>query len=123
MRLSVSLAAAAALLSTPAFSDTGMSGHWTRGDGAARVRISPCGASMCAVNTWVKNKNGGEKVGDRLVMTLNSKSPSVLSGTAHDPQRSLTYAIEVRVNGRSMTTRGCVLGGMVCKNMGWSKAN
>lgn len=98
-----------------------LSGHWSRGDGAARVRISSCGSSFCAVNTWVAKAGGGEKVGDRLVMSVSPSSATVLKGTAYDPQRNLTYAIEIRVGERRMTTRGCVLGGLVCKNVGWAK--
>jgi uncharacterized protein (DUF2147 family) len=104
-------------------SELAMSGTWARGDGAARVRIGPCGGSVCAINTWIKNPAGGEKVGDRLVMTLKPKSPSVMSGTAYDPQRGMTYAIEVRIAAGGMTTRGCVLGGIVCKSVAWAKLN
>lgn len=102
-------------------SDRAMTGSWARGDGAAHVRIAPCGTSVCAINTWIKNPAGGEKVGDRLVMSLTPNTAGVLRGTAHDPQRSLTFSIEVRVAGRSMTTRGCVLGGAICKNMAWAR--
>jgi len=29
-------------------------GQWARGDGNAKVRISPCGSDICVVNTWIK---------------------------------------------------------------------
>lgn len=98
-----------------------MSGSWSRGDGLAAVRIGPCGSAICAVNTWVKSSSDGEKVGDRLVMTVSPKADGKLSGTAFDPQRNLTYRIDVNVADQSMTTRGCVLGGLLCKSVGWTK--
>lgn len=98
-----------------------ISGVWQRGDGKATVRIARCGASVCAVNTWVSGSASGEKVGDRLIMTVSLKSDQVLSGTAFDPQRNLSYRIEIKFASQSMTTKGCVLGGLICKAVGWSR--
>jgi uncharacterized protein (DUF2147 family) len=98
-----------------------MTGSWQRGDGLATVRINPCGSSMCAVNTWVKDGTSGEKVGDRLVMNVSPQAGGKLSGTAFDPQRGLTYRIDISVAEQRMKTRGCVLGGVLCKSVGWTK--
>lgn len=87
----------------------------------AAVKIAKCGAAFCAVNTWVKDSAQGEKVGDRLVMNVRPKSEGKLSGTAFDPQRNLTYRIDISVADQSMKTRGCVLGGILCKSVGWTK--
>jgi len=100
-----------------------MAGTWARGDGLAKVRINRCGASICAVNTWVKDPSGGEKVGDRLVMTVSPKAAGKMAGTAFDPQRNLSYRIEINVASQRMSTRGCVLGGVVCKSVAWTKLN
>jgi len=116
------LVALGMIFSTEAFaSEEKMSGSWSRGDGLAAVRIAPCGSSMCAVNTWVKDSSQGEKVGDRLVMTVSPKADGKMSGTAFDPQRKLTYRIDISVADQSMKTRGCVLGGLLCKSVGWTK--
>ena len=96
-------------------------GGWARGDGVARVRIAPCGGAICAVNTWIKPGVTDEKVGDKLVMNVEPLSAATLSGTAFDPQRNLSYRLKVTLSGKSMTTRGCVFGGMFCKNMGWTR--
>lgn len=98
-----------------------MTGYWSRGDGLAAVKINRCGSSWCAVNTWVKDPSKGEKVGDRLVMNVSPKPDGKLSGTAFDPQRNLTYRIDISVADQSMKTRGCVLGGLLCKSVGWTK--
>jgi uncharacterized protein (DUF2147 family) len=45
-------------------------GVWARDDGLVRSCMGPCCAAVCAVNVWVKDPAGSEKVGDRLVMTM-----------------------------------------------------
>ncbi|MBZ9674867.1 DUF2147 domain-containing protein [Mesorhizobium sp. ES1-1] len=99
------------------------SGIWMRGDGNAKVRIAPCGADICATNLWIKDSGRGENVGDKLVMTVKPKSADTLSGKAFDPKRKLTYSIQVKVGKASLVTRGCVVGGLVCKNVNWSRAD
>ena len=98
------------------------SGTWNRGDGNARVRIAPCGSNICATNVWIRDTGGGEAVGDRLVMTLQPKSADTLTGKAFDAKRDLTYAIQVKVAGQRLVTRGCLVGGLVCKSVNWSRA-
>jgi uncharacterized protein (DUF2147 family) len=99
-----------------------ISGAWARGDGNARVRIAPCGDAICAVNTWVRDESSGEHVGDRLVMRVSGEGPT-MSGTAYDPQRKLNYNLEITLGAQSMTTRGCVLAGVICKSISWSRAS
>lgn len=102
---------------------TDISGNWARGDGKARVRIVECGKDICATNTWIKPGTAKEKTGDRLVMSINQTADGEYSGTAFDPQRNLTYKISVKVDGDKMTTNGCVLAGLLCRNVGWSRIN
>lgn len=98
-------------------------GNWARGDGDARVRIAPCGDALCAINTWIRDEaKSGEHVGDRLVMKVSGDGES-LSGTAYDPQRQLSYSLEINVGSQSMRTRGCVLAGIVCKSVEWTRVS
>jgi uncharacterized protein (DUF2147 family) len=98
------------------------SGVWLRDDGNARVRIAPCGSNICATNLWIRDTSKGEEAGDRLVMSLQPKSPDTLSGTAYDAKRERTYSITVQVSDNSLLTRGCILGGVLCKNVRWQAA-
>jgi len=100
-----------------------MNGQWARGDGNAKVTVAPCGSDVCATNTWIKPGTQKEKAGDKLVMTIKPVSADEYSGTAFDPQRDLTYKITVTVNGDRMTTRGCVLAGIICKGVDWTRIN
>jgi uncharacterized protein (DUF2147 family) len=55
-------------------------------------------------------------------MTLNPQSATTLAGKAYDPKRKLNYSVTVTVEAGRLVTRGCVLGGVVCKNVYWTPA-
>lgn len=121
MRIAV-LTTYAALISTAAVQaqqSADPSGIWLRDDGNARVRIAPCGSNICATNLWIRDTTKGEEAGDRLVMSLQPKSSDTLAGTAYDPKRDRTFSVIVRVSDKSLLTRGCILGGLLCKNVRW----
>jgi uncharacterized protein (DUF2147 family) len=96
-------------------------GDWARGDGKTRIRVASCGAAIRARNTWVKHGVSGERVGDQLILRVKPAGAGHWSGSAFDPQRKQTYAINVRVTAKHMTTQGCVVGGLVCQSMGWNR--
>lgn len=52
-----------------------ITGDWWRSDGALHINIAPCGDRLCAVNTWTRDSDGSHAVGDRLVMTIQSREP------------------------------------------------
>jgi len=124
MRIPVLTAFAALVLATAsqAQQSADPSGIWLRDDGNARVRIAPCGSNICATNLWIGDTSKGEETGDRLVMSLQPKSPDTLSGTAYDAKRDRTYSITVQVSENALLTRGCILGGILCKNVYWQPA-
>jgi uncharacterized protein (DUF2147 family) len=117
--------AAAGLLTLPAIgfafaARPDPSGVWTRGDGNARVVIRRCGEAYCATNIWIKDTSNGEAIGDRLVMNVVPQSPTVLSGSAYDIKRKMTYSMEISVAPASLSSRGCLVGGAICKTETWS---
>ena len=98
-------------------------GDWARADGKTRIHVASCGPAVCARNTWVKHGVAGEHVGDRLILKVKPAGAGRWSGNAFDPQRKRTYAISVHVTPTRMTTQGCVMGGLVCQSMGWTRVN
>ena len=98
-------------------------GDWARGDGKTHIRVEPCGAEFCGVNTWVRPGYSGEKVGDTLVANLRPAGAGRWSGTAFDQRRNQHYTMKVHVANNRMTTRGCVAGGLVCASMNWTRLN
>lgn len=96
-------------------------GNWARGDGKAKVLIAPCGEKTCATNTWIKPGTAKEKTGDRLIMDIKKGEAGSYSGTAFDPQRDKSYKITVTVAGDNMTTKGCIVAGLLCKGISWTR--
>jgi uncharacterized protein (DUF2147 family) len=101
----------------------GLLGNWARDDGSTRIAISPCGADLCAVNTFVKDPNGKEKVGDKLILTLKPVSGSELQGPAFDVRRQMHYKMTITMTGNEMQTSGCVFLGILCKKASWTRTN
>jgi uncharacterized protein (DUF2147 family) len=96
-------------------------GNWARDDGDAKVRMAPCGAALCATNTWIRDPASSEKAGDRLVMALKPAGADAWKGTAYDPQRKRSYGMTMSLKGGKLLTRGCVLGGLLCKSVSWTR--
>jgi uncharacterized protein (DUF2147 family) len=99
--------------------DPTITGDWSRNDGGSRITIGPCGALLCAVNTWIRDPAEGELVGDRLVLALQPRDHGALTGEAFDERRKLRYSLLISVHGNAMTTEGCLLSGVMCKSLRW----
>ena len=111
--------AAVLMVSLPAQADI-TQGEWLRGDGNARIKISPCGSALCAVNLWIKNPADG-KAGDRLVLDVKPRGEGRLEGTGFDPQRNLRFNGFIEYSGSRMTARGCMIGSLLCKTTSWNR--
>ena len=105
-----------------AASAAGPQGVWLRDDGNARVEFAPCDDKLCATNLWIRDTSNGEEVGDKLVMTLQPKSSTTLVGTAYDRKRDRSYSLTITLGNGSMTTRGCIIAGLLCKQVNWTSA-
>jgi len=121
MKTALLIASALALGAGPLARAADIDGNWARGDGKAKVKIAKCGADICATNTWIKPGTPNEKAGDVLVMKVQKISDNRYSGSAFDPQRDMRYKITLDVSGDNMTSTGCVLGGLVCRGVGWTR--
>jgi uncharacterized protein (DUF2147 family) len=123
--LAVAVTLTVAMAGAPAAhadTNSGLTGKWARDDGTTRIAISPCGADLCAVNTWVKDPAGSEKVGDKLILTLKPVSSSVLQGQAFDVRRQAHYKVTITLTGgKAMRISGCVLLGIICKDASWTR--
>lgn len=96
-------------------------GTWLRDDGNARVRVAPCGDAICATNLWIRDpKKQGEKVGDRLEFSIKPAGEG-WRGKAYDPQRKLTFSATLTAEGAAMTTKGCMMAGLICRSTTWRR--
>lgn len=115
-------AVAFAPLSITSAAAVDIDGTWLRDDGNARVRIAPCGDKICATNLWIGDTSSGEAAGDKLVMTLSRQTDGTLSGTAYDPKRDRNFSMTVKASAGALTTRGCILGRLICRDVNWTAA-
>ncbi len=127
MRLSVlpaTFIAAAALalaLATPAAA-AGADGVWVRSDGMAKVRFSPCNDGYCGTIVWLKRPDGPGKVGEQVFFGMGQTGPNTWTGSAHNPEDGRDYDGSMTLAGNHLTTKGCALGGMICKSQSWSRS-
>jgi uncharacterized protein (DUF2147 family) len=117
----LSAAAMAAASASPAFADP--SGLWLRDNGNSRVRIAKCGEAFCGTLVWVKDADGPAKPGQRIFYDMKPSGDNAWSGKAFNPEDGKTYSGKLTLAGSTMTTSGCVLGGMICRSVAWRKVN
>jgi uncharacterized protein (DUF2147 family) len=96
-------------------------GLWLRSDGTARVRVAPCGAVLCGTVAWLQKTDGPGKVGQRVFYDMKPAGVDTWQGSAFNPQDGRTYSGTMDVSGNTLTTTGCVLGGLICKSVRWSR--
>jgi uncharacterized protein (DUF2147 family) len=53
-------------------------------------------------------------------MSLERKSDTELSGTAFDPKRDRTYSMTLIIEKNGLITRGCIVGGLLCRDVNWA---
>ncbi len=112
----------ASWLTGPALAD-GAKGVWLRQEGAARVKITTCGASLCGTIVWLKDPDGPGRVGARVFFDMRPNGANTWAGSAFNPEDGNTYSGKLAVSGDVLTTTGCALGGLICKSMSWSRVD
>jgi uncharacterized protein (DUF2147 family) len=100
-----------------------VTGTWLRDTAASRVRFAPCGDALCGTLSWLKDPNGPAKVGQRIFYDMKPNGAGKWSGTALNPEDGKTYSGTMTLAGDALTTSGCVLGGLICRSVKWSRAN
>jgi uncharacterized protein (DUF2147 family) len=116
-------AAGIALTASPALAQ-GAVGTWLRDNGESRVRVAPCGEALCGTVVWLKNPaESKSKVGQRVFFDMKPNGTNAWAGQAFNPEDGKTYSGKMSVSGNTLTTAGCVAGGLICRSVTWSRAN
>ena len=117
------LAFGVAVAASPAFADD-ITGIWLRESGQSKVRFAPCGGAICGNIVWLKpGADTPAKVGQRLFFDIKPTGPNTWSANYANPDDGKTYAAKISLSGGTLTTKGCALGGMVCRSSTWTRAN
>ncbi|MBS4083952.1 MAG: DUF2147 domain-containing protein [Rhizobiales bacterium] len=133
MKLKLALVAALlASLSLPAFAQDA-NGTWLTASGETRVRIAPCGGSICGTIVWVKNPAKDEQNPNAALKTRNVVGINMIqmkpagdkkwSGTLYNYTDGKTYSGSMTMNSaNSLSLSGCVAG-IFCRSQTWTRVN
>ena len=118
------LAALAILMASAAGAASGgVTGTWERDDGAAKIRFSPCGGdAVCGFLAWKRDPGGAGKIGEKVFFDMKPSGDDAWAGRAFNPEDGKSYSGKMRLSGDHLVTAGCVLGGLICKSFGWTRA-
>jgi uncharacterized protein (DUF2147 family) len=97
-------------------------GVWLHEDGGSKIRFAPCGVNICGAIAWVKDPNGAGKVGQRVFFDMKPSGEDSWVGKAFDPTSGKEYSGKMTLAGDKLTTAGCVLGGLICKSIDWTRS-
>jgi uncharacterized protein (DUF2147 family) len=120
-RIFLASAILATVTAAPALADP--SGTWLRDNGNSRVRIASCGSNLCGTIVWLKDAEGPAKVGQRVFYDMAPNGTNSWSGKAFNPEDGKTYSGRMSLSGSTLTTSGCVAGGLICRSVTWRRVN
>lgn len=109
-------------------------GTWLRENGRSRVRFAACGVAVCGTIIWLKepdlDKHNPDEalrkrslVGVQVFFDMKASGSNKWSGKAYNPEDGRTYSGFMTLDGGGLTTQGCVLGGIICKSVTWTRVN
>ncbi len=96
-------------------------GTYERDNGKSRVKVTRCGDAFCGTIVWLKNPDGPAKVGQRVLYDMRPAGPNRWTGKAVNPEDGKTYDGRITRVGKTMKSQGCVLGGLFCQSVNWTK--
>jgi uncharacterized protein (DUF2147 family) len=101
-----------------------VNGTWLRDTGASHVKFASCGNAICGNIVWIKpGVTTPAKVGQKIFYDMKPNGANSWSGTAFNPEDGKTYTGKMSLSGNTLTTSGCVMGGMICKSTTWTRLN
>lgn len=123
----VGLGLAGAALAEPA------AGTWRTepGDtgGYLHVAVAPCGAHVCGTIKTAFDKSGAEvsdyeHKGKKMLWNMEADGGGSYSGgKIWAPDADKTYSSKMSLSGNSLTVKGCVAGGLICRGQTWKRVN
>ena len=116
------LALTAFLLTTsPSLADDVL-GTWSRDNGALHVKFDTCGDAICGNIAWLKpGADTKAKVGQRLFFDMRPDGTNSWAGKAVNPDNGSIYSGKLFIEGSTLSTSGCIIGGLICKSANWRR--
>jgi uncharacterized protein (DUF2147 family) len=126
-------------LAAPAGAETTPTGTWIMNNGKVTVEVANCGANYCGTIVAMAkplDKKGRPKVdkhnpnpslrnrpviGLRILNNMKPAGTDRWEGTIYNADDGRTYSSTMKLSGKSMKVKGCVL--FVCKSMTFNRVN
>jgi uncharacterized protein (DUF2147 family) len=110
----------------------GLFGVWERSSGMSRVRFAPCGDKICGTVVWLKepktdghnpdkSKRGRSVMGLRVFFDVVEQGDDHWTGKAYNTDDGETYGGRIVLNEGQLFTSGCVIAGLVCTTVRWTR--
>jgi uncharacterized protein (DUF2147 family) len=116
------LALTVLLLSTGSSLADNILGTWSRDNGAVHVKFDRCGDAICGNIAWLKpDADTKAKVGQRLFFDMHPDGASSWIGKAVNPDNGSIYSGKMSLEGSTLNTSGCIIGGLICKSANWRR--
>jgi uncharacterized protein (DUF2147 family) len=97
-----------------------LSGTWLRDNGMMRVKFDRCDDARCGTIVWIKPGSETKlKVGHRLFFDI--RPAGVNSWTAQAMPGDTVYTGKISMEGSTLTTAGCMAGGLICRSLIWKR--
>jgi uncharacterized protein (DUF2147 family) len=113
--------AAFLLTTSPSLADD-LFGTWSRDNGALQVKFDSCGDAICGNIVWLKPGSASKaKVGQRLFFDMHPAGANSWTGKAVNPDSGSIYSGKMSIEGPTLTTSGCIIGGLICKSANWRR--
>ena len=120
------LVALAATVPVTASAQAALEGRWKNPKGSVVVNVAPCGNAFCGTVSWAsdKNREKGTVPGTRVLSELKAAGVGVYKGRVYEPKRNVRGSATVRQVGPDvMIVKGCVIGGLLCKEQRWTRVS
>ncbi len=121
----------AAILADPSSAQDAILGMWKTSSDAqgnyGHVQMYDCDGQICGVIRKTFNKSGQEipsdVIGKRMIWDMVARGDGTYGdGKVWAPDRNKTYASKMALSGRTLKVSGCVAGGLVCRDVTWTRA-
>lgn len=95
--------------------------------GYLHVSVAPCGSAICGTIAKAFDANGApstdyEHLGKQMIWDMKADGGGSYSGgKIWAPDSNKTYKSKMSLNGNTLTVKGCVAGGMICRGQDWKR--
>lgn len=117
----------------PAAAAENPAGVWLTEERGSKIKIAPCGKTLCATIIWAKgggvddqNPDPAQRarpmVGLNLSRDIRPDGSGGWQASMYNPENGKTYKTTLTPKGRELEIGGCVLAGLLCGSETWQRA-